>query len=263
MLFRSITVTHVREIRIADSTFSADDKSFIGGAADAAPASFETLIHEVGHALEAKPRDDAKAAEAKAVAFANRKRNDAQAAQHAANVAINAALKGRFLKTDRTTAQPFVGKVLDAQKAIQAYAGAPDSRLQAAAKAAIVDRDKAKATVPSGNKVVPAFAAAITAQDACLAKVDDLLAAHTAAATAAANTATFMSGANTKRLQLFVDFVNKEAILPPTAYAKKHWPGEPAEFFDEAFSLWKNDPTFLGKHSARLKKWFDDGNHLK
>jgi len=31
----------------------------------------------------------------------------------------------------------------------------------------------------------------------------------------------------------------------------------------EAFSLWKNDPVFFGKYSAKLKAWFDAGEHLK
>jgi hypothetical protein len=60
-----------------------------------------------------------------------------------------------------------------------------------------------------------------------------------------------------------VDFVNQEHIDPPTDYARKHWPNDPDEFFAEAFSLWRNDPVFLGSYSSKLKKWFDDGNHLK
>ena len=62
---------------------------------------------------------------------------------------------------------------------------------------------------------------------------------------------------------MFVDFVVKENIKRPTAYAEKHWPAEPAEFYDEAFSLWKNDKVFFAKYSPKLQAWFDAGNHLK
>ncbi|HZF10482.1 MAG TPA: hypothetical protein VFE33_16965 [Thermoanaerobaculia bacterium] len=256
------TATHAREIRFADRTFADDDKSFIGDAKDAAPASFETLIHEVGHALEAKPFDDLNAVAADDSAKANLAGVDAHAKQLAANKAINPALDGKYSKKDMTAGQPLVDQVLAAQKVLQAFEASPDAVHETNAKKAISDRDAAKAAIPAGNSVVAGFAAALTAQDAYFAALEKLFAAKTTADASRAAADKLKTGSNTTRLQVFVDFVTKEAIKPPTAYAAKHWPSEPAEFYDEAFSLWKNDPTFFAKYSPKLKAWFDAGKYL-
>ncbi|HXQ24588.1 MAG TPA: hypothetical protein VN812_23105 [Candidatus Acidoferrales bacterium] len=260
---RATQATHLREIRFADSAFAADDKSFIGDAADAAPASFEILIHEVGHAFEAKPYDDVNAPAAVDAAKANQSAATAHAVQLAANKAINAALRGKFPKQDLASGQPLLNAVLSAQKVFQAFEESPDAANDALAKKAIADRDAVKTTIAMGNKVVIGLATALTEQDAYFAALEKLLAASAAAAASRAKADALKSGSNTKRLQAFIDFVTAEKIQPPTAYAAKHWPAEPAEFFDEAFSLWKNDPAFFAKYSSKLKAWFDAGNHLK
>ena len=259
----SATATHVREMRFADSAFGADDKSFVGDTADAAPASFELLIHEVGHALESKPFDDLNAPAADDAAKAIQAKDDAHAAQLAANRAINPALKTRPPKKDVATGQPLVTAVLAAQRVLQAYEKTPDAANEAKAKKAIADRDTAKAAVPAGNKVLKAFATAIAKQDAYFAAIQKLQAARATSDASRAKADALKTGSNTTRLQVFVDFVTKESIPPPTAYAKQHWPARPAEFYDEAFSLWRNDPVFFGKYSPKLKAWFDAGNHLK
>ena len=257
-------VKHTREIRFADSTFAEDARSFIGGAGDAAPSSFETLIHETGHAIESKAFDDLNAVAAKDSAGANQGLIDAHTAQVAANKAINAALTGSYPKKDTTTGQPLVDEVLNTQKVLKAFEASPDTANDTAAKAAIKARDAAKTAIPAANSVVKGFAAAIAAQDGYVAALGTLLAAtNTATASRAAADATKASSGNTKRLQMFVDFVVKENIKRPTAYAEKHWPAEPAEFYDEAFSLWKNDKVFFAKYSPKLQAWFDAGNHLK
>jgi len=154
--------------------------------------------------------------------------------------------------------------VLDAHKSIGSFEGNPDAAHETAATTAVADRDTAKKAIAAGNKVVTGFADAIAKQDAYLAETVKLRAARdTATASQTKADALKATSGNTKRLQNFVDFVDKEGIKPFTAYAKKHWPGEPAEFYDEAFSIWKNDPVFLDKHAKKLKAWFDGGNHLK
>jgi hypothetical protein len=255
--------THVREIRFADRAFGDDDKSFIGDAADAAPASFEVLIHEVGHALEGKPFDDLNAPATDDAAKANKAKNDAHAAQLAANDAINAALGKKFPKTDLAAGQPLFDAISAALKVLKEFEKTTDNTHEAAATKAIADRDAVKATIAKGNKVTAALAPAVTAQNAYLAALKKFLAATAAAAASSAKADALKSGSNTTRLQLFIDFVTKEKIPPPTAYAAKHWPSRPAEFFDEAFSLWKNDPVFFARYSPKLKAWFDAGNHLK
>lgn len=258
-----IKATHLREIRFADSTFADDDKSFIGDAPDAAPASFEILIHEVGHAIEGKPFDDLNVTAVDDAAKFNKSAANTHDKQRVTNRAINVALHGRYPKTDLTAGQPLFDAVSAAQKVLQAFELSPDTANEALAKKTIADRDAVKATIAAGNKVVTKLAPALTAQDTYLAALEQLLTAKTTADASKAKADALKTGANTKRLQAFIDFVNKENIPRPTAYAEKHWPAEPAEFFDEAFSLWKNDPIFFSKYSPKLKAWFDAGNHLK
>jgi hypothetical protein len=255
--------THLREIRFADSAFAADEKSFIGDDKDAAPASFEVLIHEVGHALEAKPFDDLNAPAAADAARANKAANDARAAQLQTNAAINAARKKKFPQKDVPLAQSLFGAVSAAHKALQAFERTPDDTHQTDAANAISARDTAKAAVAANKAIMTAFTPSMNAQDRYFAELKKLLAAMNTAAASKAKADALKSGPNTKRLQAFIDFVKKEKIPPPTAYAAKHWPGEPAEFFDEAFSLWKNDPVFFAKYSPKLKAWFDAGKHLE
>ena len=254
--------THLREIRFADSAFAADEKSFIGDDKDAAPASFEVLIHEVGHALEAKPFDDLNAPAAADAARANKAANDARAAQLQTNAAINAARKKRFPQKDVPLAQSLFDAVSAAHKALQAFERTPDDTHQTDAANAIAARDTAKAAMAANKAIMTAFTPSLNAQDRYFAALKKLLAAMNTAAASRAKADALKSGPNTKRLQAFIDFVTKEKIPPPTAYAAKHWPGEPAEFFDEAFSLWKNDPVFFAKYSPKLKAWFDAGKHM-
>jgi len=258
-----VTAKHVREIRFADSAFKDDDKSFIGDATDAAPASFEILIHEVGHAVEAKPFDDLNAIAAGDAAKANKAKKDAHDAQLVGKKEISTALKKRFPPADLAAGQPLFNALSAAHKALQQFEMTPDAANEAAAKKAIDDRDAVKASIAKGNKVVAGLSTALAAQDAYFAALQKFRAASDNAATSRKNADALKSGANTKRLQAFVDFVVKENIPRPTAYAEKHWPSEPAEFYDEAFSLWKNDPVFFGRYSPKLKAWFDAGKHLQ
>ena len=109
---------------------------------------------------------------------------------------------------------------------LQAYEKTPDAANEAKAKKAIADRDTAKAAVPAGNKVLKAFATAIAKQDAYFAAIQKLQAARATSDSSRAKADALKTGSNTTRLQVFVDFVTKESIPPPTAYAKQHWPAE-------------------------------------
>lgn len=255
--------THLREIRFADSAFVADDKSFIGDVADAAPASFEVLIHEVGHALEAKPYDDLNAPAAVDASKMNRCAATAHTAQLTANRAIDAASRGEFSKQDLVSGQLLLNAVLAAQKFLKAFEKSPENAKEALAKKAIADRDAVKATIVTGNKVVTRLTTALSKQNAYFAALKTLCVVYATATASKGKADALKSGSNTKRLQVFINFVTKENIQPPTAYAAKHWPAKPEEFFNEAFSLWKNDPVFFAKYSSKLKAWFDAGNHLK
>ena len=260
----AVTATHTREIRFADLAFAADDRGFIGDAKDAAPASFEVLIHEAGHAIEGKAFDDLNAKAVDEVAKANRGEAIAHQAQLTANRSINVALSAHTEK-NWLEAQPLVQALKQAQVALQDLEKNPDAEHEKTAADAIKARDLAHAKIPSKNSVVTKIksSSAFVKQDEYFTSLKSFV-KLTAAALAAKDKANAMkTGANTKRLQAFVDFVNANNIPPLTAYAKKHWPGNPVEFFSEAFSLWKNDPVYFESYSPKLKAWFDAGNHLK
>lgn len=59
------------------------------------------------------------------------------------------------------------------------------------------------------------------------------------------------------RLQKFVDLVNAKKIEPFTAYAKKNWPFNPAEFYADAYALWRTDPDYLSKNSPAIFDFFE------
>lgn len=257
------TVKHTRQITIADKTFSADDKSFIGDKADAAPASFETLIHEVGHAIESKAFDDLNALAAIDSAASNKAQNKAHADQLATNSAINKALKKRYKQTDIAAGQPLMDAVQAAQKALQLYEKTPEDNEKKAAQTATTNRNDVKAKIAETNAIAKALSSAIALQDSYFKAIISFASTRNTANVSRTAADALKSGDNTLRVQNFVDFVDKHNILPPTAYANKHWPAKPAEFLNEAFSLWKNDPVFFARYSPKLKKWFDDGNHLK
>lgn len=257
------TVKHTREMRFSDKAFSADDNSFIGDKADAAPASFETLIHEVGHAIESKAFDDLNAVAAIDSASSNKAQNKAHADQLATNRAINKALKKRYKQSDISAGQPLMNAVKNAQRVLQLFEKKPEATEQKAAQTAITNRNDVKAKIADTNAVVKALSHAMTLQDSYFSATKRFATARNTASVSRAAADALKSGDNTLRVQNFVDFVDKHNILPPTAYAKKHWPAKPAEFLNEAFSLWKNDPVFFARYSPQLKKWFDDGNHLK
>jgi hypothetical protein len=246
-----------REIRFRVGLFDGDAQSFVGDSANAAPASFITILHEVGHAQESKVADDAMTAVVNAMAEGNRVSIRAVGARNAAARAMS-----RFRATDRATSRQFLDAFDAAHRAIQAFRLQADptrmAALDAPAAAAVNARDAAKAALPAGSPAHAAFAAAIADQDSLLAAARDLLTKRRARAQA-----TDPTGMRSRRLQAFVDFVNAKGIEPITKYAKDNWPAKPGEFYAEAFTLWHNDPTFLGSSSPALKAWFDAGEHLK
>jgi hypothetical protein len=269
-----LSAIKTREIRFNVDMFDADLTSFVGDSTNAAPASFLTLTHEAAHAQASKVLDDANAAEVAAQVATNKVIGASNRANAKTVSSRNTAVVGKWNKfsaADQTASKPLVDAFDAAHTAITAFRDETDTTkmaaLEAPALAAIKARDAAKAAVPAKNPAHAAFGRAITDQDAYLKVVEDLLAKRQAQSAAASATAATKdpTGAQSKRLQAFVDFVtaNKIDLDPVTKYAKDNWPARAGEFYAEAFSLWRNDPTFFGTYSPKLKKWFDDGEHLK
>jgi len=143
------------------------------------------------------------------------------------------------------------------------------SRIEGEARKAIADRDAARAALAKSSAGHPALADLAdtsSRQDDSLKEGLALAAAHAdweaakADRTAAGNaTKATETGGQTKRLKKFADFVARERIPPLTNYAKT----STAEFYAEAFSLWRADPEYLLRVAPKLHGWFAAGEHLK
>jgi hypothetical protein len=267
-----LTAIRVREIRFRVSVFDVDVTSFVGDSTNAAPASFLTLLHEASHAQESKAVDDANTAEVAATVETNKAIVTSNTASAKAVASRNTAVVGhwnKFKAADQTASKPLVTALDAADTAITAFRMEKDAikmaALEAPAQAAVKTRNTAYTAVPATNPAHTAFSPAIADQDAYLKAIQDLLAKRQVQATATAATTDTKdpSGARSKRLQAFVDFVTTNSIEPVTKYAKDNWPAKPQEFYAEALTMWRNDPTFFGTYSSKLRTWFDTGQHLK
>ena len=264
----------LREMRFADRAFVADSISFIGDTGNAAPASAETIFHESGHAQEVQTSADAESAymEAQVASKLGGQRVDQQSTT--ASNSGNAARYdwNRLPAAKRTASKGFADAFRAAFRAIEAFRVADDVTAMAAAQApardAVKARDAAKSALPADSPALGLYASALVDQDAYLAAVEAFFASRQAEATALASrtAARDPTGTRSARLQRFVDFVSPggvDRIKPFTPYAKANWPANPEEFYAEAFSLWHADPKFVEGAAPDLKKWFDDGEHLK
>jgi hypothetical protein len=269
-----LSSTRTLEIRFADRAFNDDSVSFVGDIKDAAPVSTQTILHEAGHAQERKLSADADSAYVEAQVARSRDSGAANTQEEAARIETKKAQAGwaKLKGAQKTASKAFVDAFLAVSDAIEAMREAPDATnaepLRQAARAAVAARDKRKDAVPASNPVLALFGPALNAQDAYLAAAEALLASRQAVETTKtrAETARDPTGKHSARLQRFIDFVGKprtKPIKPFTKYARDHWPANPEEFYAEAFSFWRADPKFLGSASPDLKKWFDDGEHLK
>jgi hypothetical protein len=290
------TVTDTRQLLIADAAFAHDLTSFIGSATSAGPISFETIVHEAGHAVEAKALLDARAAEFAAIA----KQNDATAkfnqtvadtnaaigVVNAENAKVNSAFNGysrdpatrKPIPKDNTRkdATQYFQAIGAATRSINTFANQTSANAhppsEKAAADAIAKRNQQRAALPAGNPAARDFAGLSKAQDDWFAAAVKRAAAQSVlesakSATAAAKGVTAGASASigkakvSARLKAFVDFVTAKHIPPLTAYARDNWPAHPEEFFAEAYSLWLSDPDYLASQAPALKDWFDQGKH--
>jgi hypothetical protein len=263
--------TRIDELHLADSAFSGDARSFVGGATGTSVASFFTILHEAGHAVETKALRDARFAARQAQAVMNERQAKVNAAVDVVNTEVpkvNAAFKS-YAKDVKQSCQDYFGAIHAVTPQINAYANGNDAshaQRETAATGAVAKRDKAKAAVKAGHPALKDFQALADAQDKWFAAAQSRAAAHTALASAKKAEAAVSDPKNSKRskrLKNFVDFVTKNKIPPLTEYARLNWPAHPDEFFAEAYTLWINDPQYLEANARALKGWFDAGEHLK
>jgi peptidoglycan hydrolase-like protein with peptidoglycan-binding domain len=253
-------------LRLADLAFAGDKISFVGDKAGTAPASFQTILHEVGHAVETKAKRDAtakldEANQAVTTAVANltnelsqlpTKTNGYSKQDRQAMVGYNNAFDAVTTALDR------FGRSTAPATAAQ-HTAAQRAALQTAAQQAINNRDARRASLKKTAPNHPAltdFTQAETRQnehfEAAKARVP---------VRAAFELAVVTPGSRSRRLQNFVTFVTGNRIDPLTDYARRNWPAHPEEFFAEAYGLWLNDPTYLQANAPQLFNWFEQGQH--
>ena len=271
------TVVDERKLLLADMAFRDDATSFIGGASRQGFSSFETILHEIGHAIERMSELNTQAAQNRATAsynVANAATNTAAAAlgpaDHAAVAKLNAYTgKGSSAAPKlKTEAQAYNSKVnavttsLNAMFSDQSAADPPPSEVRATA--AIAARNKALAGLTAGNQASSILAPVVSIQDDWFKKAIARATAWSAmkaaqATTAATRTTITVNGKKltvSKRLAAFVGVVNANNIPPLTKYAADDWPSHPEEFFAEANSLFLNDPDYLKVQAQPLYDFF-------
>jgi len=262
-----------QSISLADSAFAGDNISFIGDQSNAAVASFETILHEAGHAVETKALRDAQFATMEATAKLNgtiQTLNTAVTAFNAEQASAFKTAKG-YKQTQIKECQSFLKSINQATKAIdtlgKSQKASQHQQEDASASTAIKARDTEKTKLSGKSATHPAltdFANTLKRQDDWFAAAQARAKAHTDLDTAQKQEKAVSGSPNqSKRLKNFVDFVNKNNIPPLTEYAKVNWPQKPGEFFAEAYSLWLNDRTYLTANAKPLVDWFDSGEHLK
>jgi hypothetical protein len=267
------SATRSDTLSIADGAFSGDALSFIGDAKSQSPASFQTILHEVGHAVETKGLREAQFASLQAQANLNGKIIAMNTAIQAANSATKAAFNtfNTYSNDQRKSATTYVNSVNAVTGKLNAMSSNNDvakhQPLEKAATQTLQARDAAKAALSKSNAGHPAltdFVSASSRQDDWFAAAKERATAHIQLNTAkVAETAVSGAPGQSKRLKNFVDFVNKSKVEPVTEYAAKNWPAHPEEFFAEAYSLWLNDRVYLETNAKPLVGWFDAGEHLK
>jgi hypothetical protein len=236
-------------LELADGAFSSDLKSFVGGKATASPASYRTILHEVGHAIASEALRDARAAADQAIAHANTlvgPLNTAVVASNAAGNEFNALIQ----------------KYNDLVDAFNNAVTANDSDMMAAAKNDLggkkleVDTKRNEADRLKKEEEVERAALEAANMDA-MAKQKMVESYRASAGSAGA----FKSAADSKRVQKFIEFVTLNRIPPLTQYAKNNWPSKPEEFFAEAYALWRTNPEYLNANAKPLYDWFTAGHY--
>jgi hypothetical protein len=280
------TATSTATLSLANEAFSHDLRNFIGGSANAAPISFQTILHEVGHAVDEGERYKARKTEFEATAEFNRKNEVFEEKRIAANDSLTELNKA--VQAMAPVVNGYKGKVAqEASKYVRAAdaiapkigdlararTGAEATTAEATAKRLIDarnrERDALKKAAPSNPALTDlsdledrqneAFTAG---QERAAALREKETAGSAQARAKAATEATQTADGKekvSKRLKKFKSFIAQERIPPLTKYAETGTD----EFYAEAFSLFHADPEYLKLVAVKLFNWFDRGEHVR
>jgi hypothetical protein len=289
------TVAAQPTLKLADSAFTQSQR-VQGDPQRETPASFQTILHEAGHAVEEQVERTATEALDAVVIEQNKASGKLDtAAKKTRYDAAVAQVKKRQGQLQKTQVPDATIKALTT--AANAKKTAADTALKTAASAAkgfapleLSDSaayrtavDTAQAALEDYAKKSPsgvlkdlddALVTALAARDTEHTKLSTASAGNPALATfAPVETAqdewedSLRTLAHTRgrslRLDKFVTVVNTAKITPFTKYARDNWPYKPEEFYAEAYSLWLTDPEFVKTQYKAVFDFFDAGEYQK
>lgn len=113
------TVVNNATLKLANKAFEGDPVRFVGDASKASPASYETIVHEVAHAIEKRARRDAVQAHNQAIAKSNEAINKQNAVVNVLNPLVDASNKlvDEFNNATTAAERAKIKPKLDAAKA--------------------------------------------------------------------------------------------------------------------------------------------------
>jgi peptidoglycan hydrolase-like protein with peptidoglycan-binding domain len=277
-LFASDSDTGKASLSIADMAFEGDALGFIGagGTGGASASSMQTIAHEAAHAVETKALRDEQfktMSEQRRLEGFIKERDGAVAAFNTAEDAAFAKARA-YSKVQQHQARTYIDKHNAATAAINLLVkNSIDTddvvnRLDTAAFTATIEEESELRVLARAQPKHPApgdfkDASRLQREWHLSARSSAEMRVRLAKQRARERAVTGASGGS-RRLALFVAFVNAKNIPRLTDYAARMWAaGSPREFFAEAYSLWLNDRQYLQSNAPLLVKWFDDGNYLK
>jgi hypothetical protein len=209
------------------------------------------VVHEVGHAQEAKNLATIDAAKVKTF-------KDEVTKQEALAASALADAKQKIPADQVAKSNAYVTAIEEGAKEITSFV----------AEAEKVDRDKAgiekleqleTAVRAKVNAIFDAGAKYQTAEGVsqlAVGPLNDATRAHDKWFEAAR--VWVWAPGRTLTLQKFVDLVNKNHIEPFTKYARENWPDHPEEFYAEAYSLSVFEPEWLKANYPAISTFFGD-----
>lgn len=136
------TVVNTATLTLADKAFEGDPVSFVGDASKASPASYETIVHEVAHAVEKKAMLDASHAQHQAMAKYNETIDKQTKAEGVLDPLVDAA-NAIVIEFNAATTVAEQAKIQPRLDAAKAKAAAAQKKLDAAAAASKTAKQEA------------------------------------------------------------------------------------------------------------------------
>ncbi len=279
------------ELRVADLAFARSETSFVGDAGSVAPTGIQTILHEVGHAVETEAVRAARHRVCLAIAAGNQVVGDWNRFTRFYARTYNALVdRERSLVDQRNARAKRYNEIVERLRSSSAGQSRLTRKLDKE-QSRITTLEKQVETLASSRKALERLHDSLSAfvrdvgqsqhaQDTlseyrsrpdCDAAVLDrarrveasrVLDARQDRTGKERQLAAVLSDERSHRLHNFVRHVERHRIPAGiTAYARDNWPAKPGELFAEAYALWLTDPRFLEENVPRLHGWFHSGRY--